>query len=138
MKNVTIVLFLFCFVAANAQTAEQKVTTAMKDFHQALVKKDFDAINKATDKNLTYGHSNGWIQNQADVINDFKSGRISYQSFKEDSVNVAISGDAANVRFIADINATNNGVNGNNHLKVLEVYVKKGSDWILFSRQAVR
>ena len=139
MKKITIILFLFSFVAvASAQTAEQKVTTAMKEFHQALVSKDFDAINKATDKNLSYGHSTGWIQNQADVVNDFKSGRINYQSYKEDSVSVAVSGDAANVRFIADINATNNGVNSNNHIKVLEVYIKKGSNWVLFSRQAVK
>lgn len=138
MKKIMIALFLVSTVAAGAQTAEQKVTTAMKAFHEALIKKDFDAISKATDKALSYGHSNGWVQSQADLVNDFKNGTISYQSYKEDSVTVAVNGNAANVRFIADINATLRGNNSNNHLKVLEVYVRKGNDWILFARQAVR
>jgi ketosteroid isomerase-like protein len=138
MKKITTILFLFACIAASAQTPEQKVTAAMKDFHQALVKKDYDALNKQMDKALTYGHSNGWIQTQSDMVNDFVSGLITYHSIKEDSVKVGISGDAAYVRFIADINSTLRGNNSNNHIKVMEVYVKKGNDWVLFAIQAIR
>jgi hypothetical protein len=39
---------------------------------------------------------------------------------------------------VADINVSLNGNAGNYHLKVLEVWVKKGKRWILFARQAVK
>jgi hypothetical protein len=138
MKKITMALFLFVCMAAHGQNTEQNVTNAMKEFHQSLVKKDYAAINKQSDKALTYGHSNGWIQTQEDVIKDFESGLITYHSIKEDSVKIAVSGNTAHVRFIADINVTMRGANSNSHLKVLEVYTKRGNDWILFARQAVR
>jgi hypothetical protein len=44
----------------------------------------------------------------------------------------------ANARFTADLNVTLKGNTSTFHLKVLEVWVKKGSRWILFARQAVK
>lgn len=111
----------------------------MKEFHQALVTKNTVSINQQTDKALSYGHSNGWIQNKNEVINDLGNGKISYHSFKEDSISISINDNMANVRFVADINATFRGTDiGNLHLKVLEVWVKKSKRWVLFARQAVK
>jgi len=110
----------------------------MKEFHQALVKMNTVSINQQTDKALSYGHSNGWVQTKSDLIKDFESGYISYQAYKEDSITIAMNGNMANVRFVADIAATMKGTNYNFHLKVLEVWVKKGRRWVLFARQAVR
>jgi hypothetical protein len=138
MKVVLFPLLLFSFVLANAQTEESKLITAMKEFHQALVEKNTVSINQQTEKALSYGHSNGWVQTKTDLIKDFETGLISYQSYKEDSVQVSLSDKVANIRFIADINATMRGNSNSNHLKVLEVWVKKGKRWLLFARQAVK
>ena len=129
---------LFSFVFANAQTEEEKLTTALKEFHQALVNKNTTSINQQTDKALSYGHSNGWVETKADVIKDLETGYLVYHSYKEDSLKITINESIANVRFVADISATMNGNDTNVHLKVLEVWVKKGKRWILFARQAVR
>ena len=129
------------FVAVFAQTADEtKLTETMKEFHQALVKQNTVAINQQTDKALSYGHSNGWIQSKKDLIKDFERGYISYQSFKEDSITVTMNENMANVRFVADITATLNGTTtvNNYHLKVLEVWVKKSKRWVLFARQATK
>jgi hypothetical protein len=131
-------LFLFSFVAVHAQTEEEKLTKTMKEFHQALVQKNTASISQQTDKALTYGHSNGWVETKTDVINDLETGVISYETFKEDSINVTINGSMANIRFIADINAILRGNKSSHHLKVLEVWVKKGKRWLLFARQAVK
>jgi hypothetical protein len=140
MKSCLIFLFLLSFAGiANAQTDETKLVATVKEFHQALVKKNTVSINQQTDKALSYGHSNGWIQTKADVIKDFERGYISYQSFKEDSITVLMNDNMANVRFVADITATLNGTTVNNyHLRVLEVWVKKSKRWVLFARQAVK
>ena len=128
------------FVAVYAQTTEEnKLTATVKEFHQALVQKNIVSLNQQMDNALSYGHSNGWIQTKADVIKDFERGYISYQSFKEDSITVSMNDNMANVRFVADITATVNGTTVNNyHLRVLEVWAKKGKRWVLFARQAVR
>ena len=125
---------------ANAQTDEEKLTATVKEFHQALVTKNTVSINQQTDKAVSYGHSNGWIQTKADLIKDFERGYISYQSFKEDSITVMMNDNMANVRFVADITATLNGTTtvNNYHLRVLEVWVRKGKRWVLFARQAVK
>ena len=138
MKRILSLLMLFSFVFANAQTEEEKLTSALKEFHQALVNKNTTSINQQTDKALSYGHSNGWVETKADVIKDLETGYLVYHSYKEDSLKITVNESIANVRFVADISATLNGNDTNVHLKVLEVWVKKGKRWILFARQAVR
>ena len=138
MKKISSLLLLFSFVLANAQTEEEKLTTALKEFHQALVNKNTTSINQQTDKALSYGHSNGWVETKADVIKDLETGYIVYHSYKEDSLTITINETMANARFVADIKATMNGNDTNVHLKVLEVWVKKGKRWILFARQGVK
>ena len=139
MKFFLLILFSLLSVGTFAQqTDEEKLTTTVKEFHQALVNKNTVSINQQTDKALSYGHSNGWVQTKTDLIKDFETGYISYQSFKEDSITVIINGNMANVRYIADITATMKAATNTYHLKVLEVWVKKGKRWVLFARQAVK
>lgn len=138
MKRILIPLVVFSFVFANAQTEEEKLTATIKEFHQALVNKNTASINQQTDKALSYGHSNGWVQTKTDVIKDLESGYLVYHSYMEDSLMIMINESMANARFVADINATLNGNTNTIHLKVLEVWVKKGKRWLLFARQAVR
>lgn len=140
LKQLLTILFLFTVIGSNAQTDEEKLIVTLKAFHQALVNKNTVSINQQTDKMVSYGHSNGWVQSKKDLIKDFERGFIRYQSFKEDSIDVLINENMANVRFVADITATVGGttVVNNYHLKVLEVWVKKGKRWVLFARQAVK
>jgi len=139
MKRIFLLLLVvFNFVFADAQTEEEKLTAALKEFHQALVNKNTVSINQQTDKALSYGHSNGWVETKADAIKDLETGYIVYHSFKEDSLKITINESIANARFVADVSATLNGNDTNVHLKVLEVWVKKGKRWILFARQGVR
>ena len=120
MKNSLLIIALLITATAYSQSEESKLTKAMSNFHQALVSKNTDLISHSTDPLVTYGHSNGWIENRADLMNDLATGIISYQSFKEDSIKVNISGTTAHIRFIADINSTLRGNASTNHIKVLE------------------
>ena len=138
MKKLLAIVLLVTVVFANAQTAEEKLTTTLKEFHQALVEKNTVSINQQTDKALSYGHSNGWVETKTDFIKNLETGYMKYNSYKEDSVQVVINGNVAHARFVADISATLNGKDGNFHLKVLEVWVRKGKRWLLFARQAVK
>ena len=138
MKKLLIIVLLLNVVFANGQTDEEKLTSTLKEFHQALVKKNIVSINQQTDKALSYGHSNGWVETKPELIKNLETGYMKYRSYKEDSLQVVINGNVANTRFVADIEASRDGINGNYHLKVLEVWVKKDKRWLLFARQAVK
>ena len=139
MKYLLTILFLVTSLGGFAQTTdEQKLTATVKEFHQALVNKNTVSINQQTDKALSYGHSNGWVETKADVIKDLETGYISYQDYKEDSITITSNGAMANVRFVAQVAATLKGTSTNFRLRVLEVWVKKSNRWVLFARQAVK
>ncbi|MEO7488893.1 MAG: nuclear transport factor 2 family protein [Ferruginibacter sp.] len=135
---MTILLFTSSFSGFSQTGDAEKLTATIKAFHLALVNKNTIAINQQTDKALSYGHSNGWIQTKADVIKDLESGYISYQDIKEDSITITMNGNMANVRFLGDYKATLKGAASNFRLRVLEVWVKKSKRWVLFSRQGIR
>ena len=139
MKYIFTILFLSLSICVVAQTAdEQKLLTTLKEFHQALVNKNTISINQQTDKALSYGHSNGWVETKTDMIKNLETNYISYQSFKEDSIKVSSNGNIANVRFVAAIEASLKDSRITYNLKVLEVWVKKGKRWLLFARQSVK
>lgn len=138
MKKLLTILFVLVAFGSFAQTDEEKLIKTVKDFHQTLVNKNTVSINQQTDKALSYGHSNGWVETKTEMIKNLETGYISYQDYKEDSISVLINGTMANVRFVADITATMKGTANTYHLKVLEVWVRKGNRWVLFGRQAVK
>ncbi len=138
MKFFVTISFLLCQLVGLAQNDEVKLTSTMKEFHQALVIKNTVSINQQTDKALSYGHSNGWVETKKELIEHLESGYMGYNSFREDSIKVEVNGTVAHARFIADINATMSGKEFTFKLRVLEVWVKKGKRWVLFARQAIR
>ena len=138
MRGVVTIFFLLIALCGSAQTDAEKLMVTLKEFHQALVNKNTTSINQQTDKALSYGHSNGWVETKADMIKDLETGYIVYHSYQEDSINIVINGNMANVRFVADVNATLKSNTALFHLKVLEVWVKKGKRWVLFARQGVK
>lgn len=138
MRKLFIIALLLAGTIASAQTDEQKLLTTLKEFHQALVAGNTVSINQQTDKALSYGHSNGWVENKNDLLQHLESRYIVYGQYREDSVQIGINGNLAHARFIADINVTLQGSANTYRLKVLEVWVRKGKRWVLFARQAVK
>ena len=121
-----------------AQQADEKLSATIKEFHQALVAKNTISINQQTDKALSYGHSNGWVETKPELMKNLQTGYMAYKEYKEDSLTITTNGNMANARFIADVSATLNGASSSFKLRVLEVWVKKGNRWLLFARQAVK
>lgn len=135
---LTISLLFTAFAGFSQSVDELNLSKTLKEFHTALVNKNTVSINQQTDKALSYGHSNGWVETKADLLKNLQSGYLVYQSYKEDSLAITLNGNLASARFIADIAVQLNGNPGMFHLKVLEVWQKKGNRWVLFARQAVK
>ncbi len=138
MKTRLTILLLSLSLGLSAQTNEVKLINTMKQFHQDLISKNTVSINQQTDKALTYGHSNGWVETKIELLKDLETGVISYQQFTEDSISVFMNGNIAAIRFVANVNATMKSIASTYRLKVLEIWIKKSNRWILFARQAVK
>ncbi len=117
---------------------QEQLLKRMRSFHELLVKKE-SIIESYIDDNLSYGHSNGWIETKTEMIKNLETGYTSYKSIKEDSIKVTIKGNVAHTRFVGDYTVALNGGNYVTYrLKVLEVWVKRNKNWKIFARQAIR
>jgi hypothetical protein len=131
---VIIILFVSarCYSQNDSLLIKQCIT-----FHQKLVAGDV-ALKDYLDDNLTYGHSSGWIESKHDMLADLQSGKIKYNSIKEDSIVAAVDESVGYVRYKADMDVALDGKQIVIRLKVLEVWRKKDGVWKLFARQAIR
>lgn len=138
MRKILCILFVFVSLPGFGQGEEANLENGVKTFHRWLVEKNTGSISRQTDRALSYGHSNGWVETKSEFLKNLETGYIVYHSFREDSLQVMINGRMAHARFVADINVSFQGKRGTFRLKVLEVWVKKGKRWLLFARQAVK
>lgn len=117
-------------------------TTLLKEaavlLDKALAEKDTVALKQVLHKDLTYGHSNGWVQSKADVINDIANGKMVYDTLSSKDATWVIVGDVATVRNATDATYRLNGKAGNLHLHVLQVWLKTVDGWQLLSRQSTK
>lgn len=136
---ILLLLALICGVSAIAQDAKS-LGIAMTNIDKALVAKDSAALKQLLNKSLTYGHSNGWIETRADVINDLYNGKLTYKSITPRAQNASlnIEGATASVRYLADLDVVYGGKPMQLQLHVLQVWVWVDNHWELFARQSVK
>ncbi|MFC6098321.1 nuclear transport factor 2 family protein [Flavobacterium qiangtangense] len=102
------------------------------------MKNNDSAILELFSEDVSLGHSNGWVQNFDDFKKDFESKKVSYKSieqtdfleFKRNRKTVSLRRKVKVVGIykIYDFEMT---------LSLLEIWVKKGKSWKLWSRQAI-
>lgn len=128
---VTIVLLLFCCsVSAQQREAEQ--------LDSMLVKQDPKLILLLHPK-LSFGHSNGWIQNAGEVIEDMQSGKLAYREIGNSAVQWTIEGRTAVRRSLSNVQYALEGKEGSLKLHVVQTWVQvKNKGWQLLARQSVK
>src|SRR5829696_2468637 len=105
MKSKRMLRCLFAFIiglftfSTNAQGSNDKLKMTIIDFHKALVARNTISINKQTDKVLSYGHSNGWVETKSELLKNLESGFMRYESYVEDSIVITANENVANARF---------------------------------------
>ncbi|MBX2930803.1 MAG: hypothetical protein KF781_02515 [Chitinophagaceae bacterium] len=137
MKWLLITIWLFVSNESFAQKKDSILIKESQNLHQMIVRNDIGLKNKL-DNALSYGHSNGWIENKEQMLQNLSSKYIVYNSIVEDSMQQHISKRIAYVRFVANFDVTLKSKQNIFRLKVVEVWKKKKGVWKLFVRQAVK
>jgi len=86
---------------------------------------------------VSFGHSNGWVQNYQDFKTDFESGKVKYQFVKQTELKeFKIKNKFANVRRIIAVKGLYKNELFEMKLSVLEFWIKQKGMWKLWSRQS--
>lgn len=107
--------------------------------NDALLKKDSVTLNQVLHKRLTYGHSNGWMQNKKEVIADLYNGKLTFTKIERSKEAIDIVRETATVRCEAQIDVVHEGTPVSIKLNILQVWIWKDKEgWKLMGRQAVK
>lgn len=105
---------------------------------KALVAKDTAQLKQLLHKDLTYGHSNGWVQTKADVLKDMTGEKLAYEKIESSDVKWTVSGNQAVAHGTSHIRYSLDGKPGELQLHVLQVWVKTNRGWQLLARQGAK
>jgi Domain of unknown function (DUF4440) len=135
---ITICLF-FTGLIVVAQNDTASLKNAMSLLDKALLNKEEKALVQLLHADISYGHSNGWVQNKNDIINDLKSGKLIYNKIENSRVMiVAIDNNLATVRTNTNAEGSISGTAFKLNLHVLQVWIKAKNGWQLLARQSTK
>ena len=136
MKKYLTILFVLFSSFTFAQTSFLKDAVAKLD--KALIAKDTVVLKQLLHKDLTYGHSNGWVETKADVIKDLVSGKLAYNKIENKDVKWTVTDDISTMRSTTEVKYQLDGKVGELKLHVLQVWLKTNKGWQLLSRQSTK
>jgi hypothetical protein len=139
MRFILSICLFFTTVVAVAQVDSVSLKETMSNLDKALMNKDEKTLVQLLHPDVSYGHSNGWVQSKNDIINDLKSGKLVYN--KIENVNVlivAINSNWATVRTNTNAEGIVNGTAFQLKLHILQVWIKMKSGWQLLARQSTK
>ena len=140
MKKLLFVsLVLFLFNSSFAQIDSIDLKNAMQQLDKALLQKDETVLKSVLHKDLSFGHSNGWIQTKADILNDFASGKLTYNTIENNSsAIVKISGKYATVKTNTNAEGSVNGTAFKLTVHIMQFWIKTKKGWQLIARQSAK
>lgn len=139
MRILFIISWFFTSLVVTAQVDSITLKEAMKNLDQALLGKDEAVLNAVLHKEVSFGHSNGWIQTRTDIVSDFKSGKLVYNKIENNSAAiVAISKKYATAKTVTNAEGAVNGTAFKLTLHVMQFWIKTRKGWRLIARQSAK
>lgn len=118
---------------------EDGINTRVDAFIAALLKPDRDSLEKLTSPALSYGHSNGKLENQAEFIQSMLDGVSRFLSIELENQSLSVVDDIAIVRHILFAHTHDKGKEpGTIRIGILLVWRDEQGEWRLLARQAYR
>jgi len=132
-------LVLFLFNSSFAQIDSVGLKNAMQKLDKALLQKDEVVLKSVLHKDLSFGHSNGWIQTKADILNDFTSGKLTYNKFENNSSAIVTIGKKyATVKTNTNAEGSVSGTAFKLTLHIMQFWVRTKKGWQLIARQSAK
>jgi len=115
------------------------VGAVVLEFNRALVAADPESLDRLCSEKLTYGHSNGSVQDKANFIDDLLHGPFDLHTVDSPEQTITLSGNTAVVRSLFRATATRDGEPVEIELGCLQIYERSPvGAWQLLARQAFK
>jgi len=139
-KTFLLIAFLLFNLATFAQSADEKaVAEAVEKIRVAIIGAKEADLMKLTSPKLTYGHSNGLMEDQKEFIRALVSEESKFTKIDLSEQTITVSGDVALVRHKLIGDTHNKGKDpAPVRLGVFMVWQKVKGQWVLIGRQAFK
>jgi hypothetical protein len=134
----TLLLSIVAAPAFAQSKDEQAVASAVEALRKALIDPDKATLDALVLDELTYGHSNGNIQDKAAFEAALLNKSSDFVTIDLTNQTVKVVGNTAWVRHTLTATTNDGGKPGSAHLSVLLIWVKQKGRWRLLARQAVK
>jgi len=106
-------------------------------FH-AMIEADTAALDTILADDLTYTHTNGWVDTKEQFIGWLETGELNYESITTESVLVRVYAATAVVTGQAAVEIKVNGQAKNLQIRFIDVYVEREGHWQMVAWQSTR
>lgn len=138
MRIVFFVFLFFVFGTVLAQNDTASLRRTLQSFDKALIEKDSSVLVKLLHPKVSYGHSNGWVENKKDIFSNQRTGYLKYDKIESSKADIMFSKKWASVRSKTHAEGKVNGTDFIIDLNVLQVWIKTKIGWQLIARQAAK
>ena len=139
MRIVLLILLVITSGVSFGQLSEsEKINALHKQKFEWLIAGNVDSLNVLLAKEVNYVHSNGWIQNIQEVLDDMKNGKLQYKVVEVEESSVSILENTALVTGRGTFSGVMNSTAFSVKLLYTEIYVKVSGRWKLAGRHACR
>lgn len=133
-------ILLSTYVCFGQSNDEKEILSQLEKLRVAMLSDDEVVLDRLTSPLLSYGHSNGLIENKKAFIAAIMDNTANFTSINLSDVSITVSGTVAYVRHKLEGETLNKGQQaGKVSLGVFLVWQKnKMGDWLLLGRQAYK
>jgi Domain of unknown function (DUF4440) len=129
-----LILFFQCQLLAQNNVLKNR----LDQLHAALVAKDSVTLQGILHDSVSYGHSNGLIENKLSIWGNLKSNYIQYHDIKYSQLKIQIHKNTAIVRYKAEIDVDFESKNYKLALHTMQTWLRQKNSWQLLARQATK
>jgi len=123
---------------AAAAGDESAVADAEEALRNAILSQDKAKLDALTAAELSYGHSDGRVQNKTEFIDGVMNRKATVKSLTFPDMKVALAGEVAIARHLYVSESELDGKTNSVRIGVLAVWLKQGGSWKLLARQAYK
>ncbi len=117
---------------------EAAVKQSVEALREALLKADKAQLERLSADQVSYGHSDGRVQNKAEFIGGVMTRKATVKSITFPDLKIAVAGDAAIARHIYESETETDGKPNSVRIGNLQVWQKQGGNWKLLARQGYK
>jgi ketosteroid isomerase-like protein len=136
--SLLLISFFPCMVISAQSKKQNQVATAVQELKQAMISGNKAELERIVANELSYGHSGGTIENKTQFVDKIVSGRSDFLSIELTDQTISVLNKTAVVRHNLEAKTNDNGKPGEVKLRVLLIFQKRGGQWKLIARQAVK